>query len=125
MAVYVDNFDVAAEVANGKRTVRGRWSHMTADTREELDAMADRIGLRRSWIQYPGTWKEHYDVTAPKKVAAIAAGAVEVSALEHTRDFLAPRRERIDSATAPGQGAQGGASGPAAQRAVEDEGEVF
>ncbi len=78
MSVYVDSYMVRADVPNGNRVVRGRWCHMTADTREELDAMADAIGLRRSWIQYPGTWKEHYDVTMSKRALAVKAGAVEI-----------------------------------------------
>lgn len=77
MTVYVDGVNIRADVPNGARTVRGVWCHMTADTREELDAMADRIGLRRAWIQHPGTWKEHYDLTQSKKRLALAAGAVE------------------------------------------------
>lgn len=65
---------------------------MTADTSEELHAMADRIGLRRSWVQNAGTWKEHYDLTELRRAAAVAAGAVEVSWKQHTRNFLLPRR---------------------------------
>lgn len=93
MSVYVDNFNVKADVPNGARTVRGVWSHMTADTRAELDAMADAIGMKRSWIQYPGTWKEHYDVTLSKKKLAIANGAIEV-------DSMTVAREARDRATA-------------------------
>ena len=78
MTVYVDAARIPANVPNGGRVVRGTWSHMTADTRAELDAMADRIGLKRQWIQYPGTPKEHYDVTESRRAAAVAAGAVEV-----------------------------------------------
>lgn len=78
MAVYVDNMLVRADVPNGAHTVRGRWSHMQADTREELDAMADTIGLRRSWIQHPGEWMEHYDVTLTKRALALKAGAIEL-----------------------------------------------
>ena len=78
MTVYVDDMNMRADVPNGARTVRGIWSHMFADTREELDAMADTIGLRRSWIQYPGTHREHYDVTKSRRAAALRAGAVEL-----------------------------------------------
>jgi hypothetical protein len=92
MTVYVDNYNARVDVPNGGRVVRGVWSHMTADTREELDAMADVIGMKRSWIQYPGTWKEHYDVTLSRRKLALAAGAVEVEALEHVRGFLRARR---------------------------------
>lgn len=49
--------------------------HMTADTFAELHAMADTLGLKRSWFQnhprYP-----HYDLTSGKRRAAVAAGAV-------------------------------------------------
>lgn len=78
MTVYVDDMMLGTTVPNGRRSVTGRWSHMMADTREELDAMADKIGLRRSWIQHPGEPGTHYDVTAPKRLAALAAGAVSL-----------------------------------------------
>ncbi|MFE6966851.1 DUF4031 domain-containing protein [Agromyces sp. NPDC057679] len=101
MTVYVDNARIPAAVPNGRNTVRGVWCHMTADTRDELDEMADRLGLKRTWIQHPGTWKEHYDVTEPKRRAAVAAGAVEVEALAHMRNFLMPRMRGL-SATETG-----------------------
>ena len=37
-------------------------SHLIADSPEELRQAADRLGLHRKYIQYPGTWKEHLDV---------------------------------------------------------------
>ncbi len=76
MTVYVDDMMMRADVPNGARVVRGVWCHMFADTREELDEMAVRIGMRRSWIQKPGTPREHYDVTKTRREAAIKAGAV-------------------------------------------------
>lgn len=86
MTVYVDDMFMKATVPNGGRTVTGEWCHMQADTREELDAMADKIGLRRSWIQYPyDDVKRHYDVTRPRRAAAVAAGAVEVGMLDLAR----------------------------------------
>lgn len=100
MSVYVDDFFTRADVPNGNHVVRGRWCHMTADTREELDVMADAIGLRRSWIQYPGTWKEHYDVTLSKRRAAVAAGAIEIDFREAAR-LHAERREILSYADAP------------------------
>ena len=78
MTVYIDNMRMRADVPNGARIVRGRWSHMMADTHEELVAMADRLGLKRAWIQYPGTYKEHYDVTESKRDAAFKLGAMEL-----------------------------------------------
>ena len=56
--------------------------HMIADTREELDAMADAIGVARRWIQYPGTWKEHYDIAVSKRALAVRAGAKEITQRE-------------------------------------------
>jgi hypothetical protein len=53
--------------------------HMMADTTEELLAMADKIGVRRKWIQYPNTPKEHFDVCLSKKTKALQAGAQEVT----------------------------------------------
>lgn len=86
MTVYVDNAFIPAKVANGNRSVRSRWCHMQADTREELDAMADAIGLKRSWIQYPDDpVKRHYDLTEPRRRAAVAAGAVEIGMLDLAR----------------------------------------
>lgn len=68
------------------------WSHMIADSREELHEFAKRLGLRRSWFQDPmvnGKSKPaegsraaenwHYDVTETKRREAIHLGAVEVS----------------------------------------------
>lgn len=52
--------------------------HMVADAREELDAMADRIGVARKWIQHPGEPHEHYDVCKAKRALAVKAGAVEL-----------------------------------------------
>lgn len=52
--------------------------HMWADTREELFAMVDRIGVNRRWFQQPpnASW-EHFDVASSKRALAIAYGAVQ------------------------------------------------
>jgi hypothetical protein len=47
MTVYVDNSNIAATV--GRHA--SRWSHLTADDKEELHAFAARLGLRRSYFQ--------------------------------------------------------------------------
>lgn len=59
MTVYVDNAFIRASVRSGPLTHSSRWCHMTADTTEELVAMAVSIGLQAKYIQHPGTWKEH------------------------------------------------------------------
>lgn len=98
MSVYVDSAGIRADVPNGNRVVRGVWCHMTADSTDELLAMAVKIGLRPSWIQHPGQWHEHFDLTLSKRKLAVAAGAIEVDGLEHTRTFLIPRRDVMRSA---------------------------
>lgn len=84
MTVYVDDARIPAQV--GRLTAR--WSHLTADTKNELHAFAAAIGLRRAWFQDKprGLW--HYDVTESKRRQAIAAGAVEIP----WRDFSVWRR---------------------------------
>lgn len=78
-----------------KGRLTGCWCHMMADTREELDAMADRLGLRRQWRQHSGRPTEHYDLRgAAKREAAIAAGAVAMSSREQLR-WLADRKLRL------------------------------
>jgi tetratricopeptide (TPR) repeat protein len=96
MAVYVDDYRVPAKV--GRHDTR--WSHLWADSQDELHAFAARLGLRRSYFQ-PGkargnrpssTW--HYDVTDPKREQALQFGAQQVS----WRD--SPRIMRARDATA-------------------------
>ena len=99
MSVYVDSAGIRADVPNGNRVVRGVWCHMTADSTDELLAMAVKIGLRPSWIQHPGQWHEHFDLTLSRRRLAVAAGAVEVDGLEHARTFLIPRRDAMRRAT--------------------------
>lgn len=77
MTVYVD--DMRAPFGNMV------MCHMWADTREELFAMADRIGVARRWFQRPASvpcpgmnasW-EHFDIALSKRVLAVRYGAVE------------------------------------------------
>jgi hypothetical protein len=73
--------------------VEGDWAlwtgggHMQADTLEELHAMADRLGLKRSWFQSkPGKpWHDHYDLTGTKRDQAIRLGAVSLTWREAAR----------------------------------------
>ena len=84
MAVYVDDARIPAQAGR----IRARWSHLYADSQDELHAFAQRIGLKRAWFQ-PGKpiggkpsrlW--HYDVTEAKRQAAIQAGAQPVGLRE-------------------------------------------
>ena len=71
MAVYVDDM----------RAGYGRMvmCHMLADSTEELMAMADRIGVQRKWLQYPGTPREHFDIALSKRAEAVKNGAQEIT----------------------------------------------
>jgi Protein of unknown function (DUF4031) len=91
MTVYVDDAYIPAKVKSGSLTHDSRWCHMTADTTEELVAFATALGLQAKYLQHPGTWKEHFDVTEAKRRLAVAKGAVEVSYQEHVMK-MAERR---------------------------------
>ena len=77
MTVYVDDM----------RAPFGRMimCHMIADTSDELHAMARSIGVQRKWCQYPGTYKEHYDICLSKRQRAVDSGAVEITWSELAR----------------------------------------
>ncbi|GIE87906.1 DUF4031 domain-containing protein [Actinoplanes regularis] len=85
MTVYVDNFRCPATIGR----VRGRWSHLTADTPDELHTFAGHIDLQRKWFQHRckhlacptigGVCAHfHYDVIDAKRGEAIRAGAQAV-----------------------------------------------
>ena len=102
MTVYVDNFRVPATVGR----VRGRWSHLTADTVEELHAFAASIGMQRSWFQERCKTRcapegqpcphWHYDVVDARRTAAIAAGAQAVD-LRQMGEIIRARRAGVRS----------------------------
>jgi hypothetical protein len=103
VTVYVDDFNVATEVPNGRRVARGRWSHLFCDDGSDegladLHVFATRLGLRRAWFQdWPAHRFPHYDVTAPKRAAAVRLGAVQVSwreSAEILRVAFPPERYR-------------------------------
>jgi hypothetical protein len=74
MAVYVD--DMRASFGNMT------MCHMVADSRGELLAMADRIGVQRKWIQRAGTAHEHFDICLSKRALAVKNGAKKISMYE-------------------------------------------
>jgi hypothetical protein len=89
MAVYVDDVQIPW---------RGRrWSHMVADTAEELHEAADALGIPRAAAQSQGRTL-HYDLPEEWRVRAIRLG---VAAPIHWRE-LARRRK----AMAPGEKAR-------------------
>ncbi|NEA33102.1 DUF4031 domain-containing protein [Streptomyces sp. SID13031] len=93
MTVYVDDMRRRARVG---RTV-ARWSHLVADHPAELAAFAARLGLRPEWLQDKGKPSEHYDVTDPKRLQALALGAVPMSYLTEMGRFIAAKRQNANA----------------------------
>lgn len=89
MAVYVDNMKA--------RFGRMVMCHMLADSTDELLAMADRIGVRRDWLQHAGSTYEHFDICMSKRALAVEAGAVEITRRGVGR-LLASRRSNAAQA---------------------------
>lgn len=88
MAVYVDDMYLYPMGRFG----RMKMSHLIADTHEELLAMADKIGVRRIWIQHEGRPDEHFDIALEKRRLAIAAGAVEITIRQLSSMIMERRR---------------------------------
>ncbi|GGL09778.1 DUF4031 domain-containing protein [Mangrovihabitans endophyticus] len=100
MTVYVDNYRCPTTVGR----LSGRWSHLTADTPDELRAFAARLGLRPAWFQARCRYATcpaprgvcvhyHYDVVDAMRTRAIRAGAIPID----IRDFgtlITARRDR-------------------------------
>lgn len=95
MTVYVDDMLRPARVGR----LQSRWSHMLADTTQELLDMAIEIGLRPAWIQHPGTRWEHFVLTEPKRLQAIGFGAVSISYPRGTAQILRAKRDLQSSPT--------------------------
>ena len=72
MTVYVD--DMNAQYG------RMKMVHMLGDSDQELNEMADKIGVNRKWWQSPEkTSGSHYDICLSKKALAIEYGAIEIT----------------------------------------------
>jgi hypothetical protein len=86
MPVYVDDARIAW---------RGRiWSHLVADTAEELHAAAEQLGLRREWAQDRGRTL-HYDLPEEFRAQAIGrrlAEPITWRELARRRGEVAPGR---------------------------------
>ncbi|MGX9901313.1 DUF4031 domain-containing protein [Arthrobacter sp. SA17] len=86
MSVYVDDMR-APTVIQG---TRGRWSHLLADSSAELEVFARLLSLNPEWVQFPGTFREHYDITERIRQKAIENGAVPIG-MRETGIFLRKR----------------------------------
>lgn len=93
MTIYVDNAHIRARVRSGPIIHDSTWCHLYGDTTEELVTFAVALGLQAKHLQHPGTWKEHFDVTAPKRALAVTRGAVEVDYREWAMKLAKKRFE--------------------------------
>lgn len=90
MAIYVD--DMRKPVKLNRFTAN--WSHLYADTSQELTQFAQKLGLKQTWLQNGGTWKEHYDVTDETRKKALQLGAIPTTYRE-TATFMNKRRQKV------------------------------
>jgi hypothetical protein len=92
MTVYVDDMRMQAQVGR----LNARWSHLMADTREELVEFGKRIGMQERWLQDKRSGV-HFDVTDPKRTRAIMLGAVpiECSSPEWRRVVQLARQQHL------------------------------
>jgi hypothetical protein len=97
IAVYVDDAYIQATVKSGSLKHASKWCHMTADSTEELTAFAIKLGLQAKYIQFPGTWKEHFDITEPKRKKAVSYGAIEVSFRDRVMELGKKRMQDLSS----------------------------
>jgi Protein of unknown function (DUF4031) len=89
VTVYLDNWRQRARLG----PVDDRWSHLIADTDEELHEFAARMGMRREWFQHKSgrPHHAHYDLPERARADALAYGAVEVT-WRHLGRMLRDRR---------------------------------
>jgi hypothetical protein len=95
--VYVDELIDYSDRLSLPPRMRRKWCHLTADTEIELRAFAQRLGLKASWIQYPGTWKVHFDVVESVRAKAVGLGAIEETAREHAARSRSARTSSMAS----------------------------
>ena len=80
MTVYVDKSEWTRSTSKNPRKL---YSHMVADTLDELHEFALKIGVKRHFFHRSSACY-HYDITAEQQLKAIEHGAV----LEETRELL-------------------------------------
>jgi Ser/Thr protein kinase RdoA (MazF antagonist) len=88
VAVYVDDLRVPW---------RGReWSHLTADSPEELHEFAARLGIpKRGFHHNPERpWKDHYDLPEAVREEALRLGAKPITRRQAVRMLREKRAAR-------------------------------
>ena len=86
MSVYVDS--PRFHPRSGNPYPDRRWSHLVADSPDELHEFARCLGLKRGWFQdHPRM--PHYDITEPRYERAIRLGAIPVTSRDLVRLMVA------------------------------------
>lgn len=80
--IYIDPLQYYPETMI--RSARARrygnyWSHVWADSEEELRELMRQLKIPTNWLQHAGTRHFHIDVTPHKRELIIKAGAVEMT----------------------------------------------
>ena len=93
MTCYVDDVRQypISMIERSARKYGTLWSHLSADTDEELHAMAGQLNMLRRWAQHmdsPQQWRHHYDLTPPKRFQAIRLGAIQVDEDPNLREWI-------------------------------------
>jgi hypothetical protein len=69
------------------------FCHLLADTRDELHALADQLGVpRRIFQDHP--WRWHYDLPAHLRAEAVRLGAIELT-MHEVGSLLRARRASL------------------------------
>jgi len=88
VSVYVDR------AVHRRRHGKKYYCHMTADSVDELHAMARRLGVKRHWYHVSRGGIPHYDLNEVQRMEAIACGAVPVDRSQW-RELKASWREFV------------------------------
>jgi hypothetical protein len=100
MSVYVDDMRRPARPPGYRGPGTPRWSHLVADSHEELIRFARRLGLNLTWIQHQGAVIEHFDVTETVRKHALRLGALPISYGRESGLLTMLKRARSDGDTA-------------------------
>ncbi len=92
MTIYVD------ELKDNLWKLRGRYvknCHMFSDISiKELLEFAEKIGMKKNWIQKSRTGFIHFDLVESRRKRAIEMGAKEITNYEMGKILLEHRRKR-------------------------------
>jgi hypothetical protein len=83
-----------AGVRRGDRMYHVLSDQLGADGTVELIAFVRAYGLRAEWMQYPGTYREHFDARQPEGERMLAGGA-RLLTNRALGELLAHKREAL------------------------------